>query len=88
MSLFTVAADGVTVKVSGTVRWAIGDPVRFVETVDDPVAVIHLAVQIGLREALASYNAYTVVHTGRREVAAQLTDVARATGEESRRGGA
>lgn len=77
-----LTADGVSVKVSATIRWAVGDAVRFLETVRDPTAVVYLAVQVGLREALASYDADAVVHAGRREVATQLTGVARAAGAE------
>lgn len=77
-----LTADGVSVKVSATIRWAVGDAVRFLETVRDPTAVVYLAVQVGLREALASYDADAVVHAGRREVATQLTAVARAAGAE------
>lgn len=58
-----LTADGVAVKVSATVRWAVVDPVGFLERSTDPVATVYLATQVALRDGLA---ARTVEDLGRR----------------------
>jgi regulator of protease activity HflC (stomatin/prohibitin superfamily) len=90
--LFTLApqelltADGVTVKVSAALRWRIGDPVAYTETVADPLAGVYLAVQIALREGLAPLETDAVIRTGRQAVAQSVTtaalEVGRAVGIE------
>lgn len=62
-SLLTVApqevptADGVSVRVSAVVRWAVGDPVAFLEHAEDPRGTVYLATQVALRDALAGVAA-------------------------------
>lgn len=46
------SADGVTVKVSGVVRWQVSDPVLFNERTRSPEGVIYLAAQLALRAVL------------------------------------
>lgn len=48
-----LTSDGVQVKVTAAVRWSVADPVAFVEQSSDPVAVVYLAAQVALRDALA-----------------------------------
>jgi regulator of protease activity HflC (stomatin/prohibitin superfamily) len=80
--LFTLApqevltADGVTVKVTAALRWGIEDPVRYVETVADPLARVYLAVQIALREGLAPLETEAVVRTARQSVTDSATSTA------------
>ena len=51
------SADGAHVRVTAAVRWAVSDPVRFLEVAVDPSATVYLAVQVALREALAAVDA-------------------------------
>lgn len=46
-------ADGLLVKVTGSLRWAVIEPVAFVEVSTDPLAHVYLAAQLALRAALA-----------------------------------
>ena len=48
-----LTSDGVSVRVSAAVRWAIADPVAFLERTTDPTGTVYLATQIALRDALA-----------------------------------
>lgn len=74
-------SDGVSVKVSATIRWSITDPVVFVEQVADPFAQVYLAVQVALRDALAESTAEDAVATARRTLGATLTTAATGAGE-------
>ncbi|HET7385205.1 MAG TPA: SPFH domain-containing protein [Nocardioidaceae bacterium] len=71
-----LTADGVTVKVTAALRWSVSDPVLFAESVEDPAAVVYLATQIGLREALADLDVAAVIRSGRRAVSETVTQVA------------
>ncbi|NGZ99589.1 hypothetical protein G5V59_02170 [Nocardioides sp. W3-2-3] len=42
--------DGLSVKISATVRWRVADPVSYAEVATDAVAVVYLAVQVAVRE--------------------------------------
>ncbi len=77
-----LTSDGVSVRVTAAVRWGVGDPKRFVEAALDPSAVVYLAVQIALREALLDVDSDAIVRHARRELASTITDVARAAGDE------
>jgi regulator of protease activity HflC (stomatin/prohibitin superfamily) len=61
--------------------WSINDPVAFTEASASPDAVIYLAAQIGLREALAGLDVDTVLTSGRRAVAESVTSAAAVAGE-------
>ena len=80
--LFTLApqevltADGVTVKVTAALRWRIGDPVIYTETVADPLSRVYLAVQIALREGLAPLETDAVLRTARQSVTESATAAA------------
>ncbi|WP_139977776.1 slipin family protein [Nocardioides litoris] len=73
-------ADGVSVKVTAAFRWAVGDAVAFCETADDPVGVVHLAVQLALRASLLETEAESVVRRARAELDGPLLDAARTAG--------
>jgi len=64
------------------VRWGVADPQRFVEAALDPSAVVYLAVQIALREALLDVDSEVIVRQARRALGTRITEVARAAGEE------
>ena len=71
-----------TVKVTAALRWRIGEPVTYTETVADPLARVYLAVQIALREGLAPLETEAVVRTGRHAVAESATAAALGAGRE------
>lgn len=54
-------ADGVTVKVSASVQWSVTDAQRFVEYAEAPEAMLYLATQIAVREAIAPLTLEQVV---------------------------
>lgn len=53
-------SDGLTVKVTVTVRWRVADPVVFSERAVDPVGTVYLAAQVALRELVAALPAEEV----------------------------
>ena len=76
-----LTADGVTVKAIAVVRWRVGDPVRFTEATTDAFAVVYLAVQLALRDALAQVETDALVRTARAEALASVQSAARGAGE-------
>ena len=80
--LFTLApqevltADGVSVKVTAALRWRIGDPVVYTETVADPLSRVYLAVQVALREGLAPLETDAVLRSARQAVTESATAAA------------
>ena len=77
-----LTADGVTVKVSAVWVWTIDDPVAFTERVRDPVHAVYVAIQLALRDALATQEADALVRAPRTGLASGFTDtVARAAAE-------
>lgn len=77
-----LTADGVTVKVSAVWAWTVGDPVVFTEKVRDPVHAVYVAIQLALRDALATQEAEALVRAPRTGLATGFTDtVARAATE-------
>ena len=75
-----LTADGVTVKVSAAVRWAVADPRAFVEGAHDPAEVVYLAVQVALRDAVAAYDVEGAVREAREALGPVLTVAAREVG--------
>ena len=71
-----LTADGVTAKVSAVFRWTVADPVAFTELVRDPVGAVYLAVQLGLRDALAAQEAEALVRAPRTRLAGGVRDQA------------
>ncbi|WP_123916162.1 slipin family protein [Georgenia muralis] len=66
-------ADGITVKVSAVVRWAVADAVVFVERAADPVGQVYLAAQVGIREVLGGLAVEDLVRRGASLPVAELT---------------
>lgn len=75
-------ADGVGLRVTVAIRWAVADPQRYVEAAHDPLAIVYLAVQVALREALADLPAEEAARAARRTVADAVTAAATAAGAE------
>src|SRR3954470_12755158 len=75
-----LTADGVSVRVTAALRWRIGDPVAYTETVTDPMARVYLAVQVALREGLAPLDTGAVVRTARQAVTEAATAAAHEAG--------
>ncbi|HET6989329.1 MAG TPA: slipin family protein [Kribbella sp.] len=46
-------ADGVTVRVTAVARWQISDPRAFVEYAEAPLDLLHVALQLAVREAIS-----------------------------------
>ena len=76
-----LTSDGVSVRVSASVRSLVADPQRFLEAADEPFALVYLAVQVALREALVEVDAEAVVRAARRALGDSVTLAARAVGE-------
>ena len=75
-------SDGVSVRVSSAVRWGVDDARAFEEATVDASAVVYLAVQVTLRDALVGTPAEDAVRLARTGLAEQLTAAARAAGTE------
>lgn len=75
-----LTSEGVTVRVSAASRWSVGDPRLFVEVAQEPAAVVYLAIQVALREALVGYDVERAVREARGPVGGVLTEAARAAG--------
>lgn len=71
-----LTADGVTVKVTVVVRWAVTEPIAYVERSAAPFEGVYLAVQIGLRDALVDVPVTEAVATARRGLGDRLTRAA------------
>jgi len=59
-------AAGLGVRVSAVARWAITDPVAFLEVSQTPADTLHLATQLALREAVGALAAADLVVALRR----------------------
>ena len=81
-----LTSDGVSIRVSAVVRWAVGDPVTFTEVSEDPAATVYLAAQVALRDALATSTAEDLVRRGAAlptsRITAATVEVARRVGVE------
>ena len=77
-----LTADGVTVKISAVWVWTIDDPVVFTEKVRDPVHAVYVAIQLALRDALATQEAEALVRSPRTGLVSGFAEtVARAAAE-------
>lgn len=74
-----LTADGSTVEVSASVRWEVGDPALYT-SVRDAEAVVYLAVQIALRDALAVREVAELVRDGRRSAGPAALEAAHLAG--------
>jgi len=77
-----LTADGLAVRVSAALRWAVVEPRAFVEVADEPVASVYLAIQVALRDALAEVDVADAVRHLRQSVAGRLVTAARAAAAE------
>lgn len=77
-----LTSDGVTVKVSATVRWAVADPVTYLQSASDPFSFIYLAVQVALREQLSGFEVADLFGTARTTVTDAFTTAAVTAGEQ------
>ncbi|KRE42896.1 slipin family protein [Knoellia sp. Soil729] len=68
-----LTVDGVQVRVSAAVRWAVADPVAWLERATDPLGLVYLATQVALRDAVAGLTLETVSQRGAGLDAATLT---------------
>lgn len=75
-----LTSDGVTVRVTASVRSRVADPRGFLEAADDPFGLVYLAVQVALREALVEVDAESVVRAARVTLGDSVTLAARAVG--------
>jgi regulator of protease activity HflC (stomatin/prohibitin superfamily) len=69
-------SDGLTAKVTIAVRWTVLDAVRFTELAADPFALVYLAAQVVLRDALAEVPVESAVAAARRMLADPLREAA------------
>ena len=75
-----LVADGVVVKVTAVIRWSVVDAVAYVEHSGDPLAVVYLAVQVALRDALAALAVDEALAVARSALAPRLTAAAAEAG--------
>ena len=67
-------ADGLAVKVSVAVRWAVVDPVAFTERAADAFGLVYLAAQVVLRDALTEVPVDDAVAAARRSLTDPLVN--------------
>lgn len=75
-----LTSDGVLVRVTAAVRWKVSDARAFVETVHDASALVYLAVQVSLRDALVETEAEAIVRTARGATSEAVAAAARTAG--------
>jgi regulator of protease activity HflC (stomatin/prohibitin superfamily) len=72
-------ADGVTVRVTAVVRWQVSDPRAFLEHAEAPVDLLHVALQLAVREAISRREIDELLRPEARAAAsAELADPVRA----------
>lgn len=76
-----LTADGISVKITAAVRWAVTDPVAFVERTADPTGMVYLAAQVALRDAVAALTVEQVASRGGAVPTEQITAATAAVGE-------
>ena len=77
-----LTADGLAVRTSAALRWAVADARAFVEVADEPLASVNLAIQVALRDALIEVELADVLHQVRQSVAGRLVTAARVAAAE------
>lgn len=75
-------SDGLSVRVSAAVRWAVGDPRRYVEVAAAPFDVVYLAAQVALRDAVIDVDAPDAAKHLRLVAQPAVVAAARAAGAE------
>jgi regulator of protease activity HflC (stomatin/prohibitin superfamily) len=73
-----LTADGLSVRASAALRWAVADPRAFLELAQEPIAPVYLAIQVALRDALAEVTVLDAVRHLRESVSGRLVEAARA----------
>ena len=74
-------SDGLGVRVSAVVRWAVIDPVAWLEVSRTPVDVLHIATQLALREAVGAPEPTDLIGAMRRlDVTTAVDAATRAVG--------
>ncbi|HLT62508.1 MAG TPA: slipin family protein [Microlunatus sp.] len=71
-----LTSDGVSVKVSATVRWAITEPATYLQAAGDPFSFVYLAVQVALREQLSGFEVAELLSSARETVTDAITAAA------------
>ena len=71
-----LTADGLSVRVTSVVRLAVGDARAFHEVAEDPHALVYLATQVALREALGGLTVEELTRRGAALPVAELTAAA------------
>jgi regulator of protease activity HflC (stomatin/prohibitin superfamily) len=74
-------SDGVSVRVSAAVRWAVGDPVAFLERTCDPQGTVYLAAQVALRDGLAALSVEDLISRSTALSAPSITAAVAVVGE-------
>jgi len=77
-----LTSDGVSLRVTAAYVWSVAQARAFHERSTNPTGVVYLAVQVALREALATLTVDEVLTTGRRAVVDTVTSAAAAAGHE------
>ncbi|WP_041289331.1 slipin family protein [Kribbella flavida] len=68
-------ADGVTVRVTAIVRWRVSDPRAFVEQAAAPEELLHVALQLAVRDAIGRHELDDLLRAeGRDAVTAALAE--------------
>lgn len=75
-------SDGVNLRVTAAIRWGVDDARLFAEASLDPAAVVYLAVQVALRDALVDTPVADAPRQARTQLATDLTQAAHAAGAE------
>lgn len=73
-------SDGLSVKVTVAIRWAVVDAVAFTERAADAFGLVYLAAQVVLRDALADVPVEGAVTAARRSLAEPLREAAAQAG--------
>lgn len=76
-----LTSDGVSVRVTVAIRWGVADAQRYVEAAADPLALVYLAAQVALRDALVDLTVEETARRARRDLGETITGAARAAGE-------
>ncbi|GAB3926233.1 slipin family protein [Kribbella sp. NPDC056345] len=72
-------ADGVTVRVTAVVRWQVSDPRAFVEYAEAPLDLLHVALQLAVREAVGRRELEELLRPDTRSaISAELPEPVRA----------
>lgn len=75
-----LTSDGIGLRVTVAIRSAVADPQRYAEAASDPFALVYLAIQLALRDALVDVTADEAVRHARQVLGDALTEAARAAG--------